>query len=165
MAAQAATLILLVEELMDRHRLYSAALPIILGIGAVFNSKGYALGTLSNMGPGYYPILLGYLLIGLGLLVAIVPTVETQKNRKPLRESIALHLRAWVAIVGGMILFIVLGQYTGLVIATFTLIFVAALGDRNNSLKACFWLAVAVVVFSVVVFHYGMQMQFPLFIT
>lgn len=148
---------------MDRHRLYCAALPIILGMGAVYNSKDYTLGTLSNMGPGYYPTLLGYLLIGLGLLVAFVPEAGGKNDHKPLREIITVHLRAWAAVAGGLILFIVLGQYTGLVIATFTLIFVAALGDRKNSLKVCFWLAVGVVVFAVAVFHYGMQMQFPLF--
>ena len=61
---------------------------------------------------------------------------------------------------GGLI---ILGTYGGLVPATFSLVFISALGDHNNSVKQSFWLAVGVTAFTVAVFHYGMQMQFPLF--
>lgn len=149
---------------MDRSRLYSAALPVVLGIGAVLGSEAYSKGSLSNMGPGYYPALLGYILIGLGLLIAFFPGTDTKEERRSLKEVIARHIRAWSAVTGGMVLFIVLGHYAGLVIATFTLIFVSALGDKSNSLKACFWLSTGVVAFAVAVFHYGMKMQFPLFV-
>jgi hypothetical protein len=39
----------------------------------------------------------------------------------------------------------------------------SALGDPKNSVKASFWLAIGVVAFAIVAFHYGLQLQFPLF--
>jgi high-affinity Fe2+/Pb2+ permease len=59
--------------------------------------------------------------------------------------------------------FIVLGEYGGLVPATFAIVFISALGDRNNSLKQAFWLSAGMVVIAVVIFWWALQMQFDLF--
>jgi hypothetical protein len=42
-------------------------------------------------------------------------------------------------------------------------VFIAALGDRQNSVKAAFYLALSITAVSVVVFWWALQVQFPLF--
>ncbi len=58
---------------------------------------------------------------------------------------------------------IVIGKWGGLVPATFAMILVAALGDRKNSVRSAFFLALGVTAAAVAIFHYGLQLQFPLF--
>jgi hypothetical protein len=57
----------------------------------------------------------------------------------------------------------VLGQHGGLVPASFVSVFLAALGDRNNSVRAAAGLAALMTALGVVVFHYGLHLLLPLF--
>jgi len=152
---------------MRRHKYYSAAFVLFIGAFTALGSLQYQMGTLARMGPGYFPLLLGGLLAALGLLIAVTPDspdeIRADAEQEPLRVILKRHLRPWSAVVGGMLAFIVLGKTGGLVPATFALIFIAALGDASNSLKAGFWLAVGVTAFAVIAFHYGLRLQFPLF--
>lgn len=153
-----------------RRDTYSALLMILIGIGTTWSSVGYHVGTLARMGAGYFPILLGAVLTFLGLLMFVTPTYveevdESDQDAGPAQTDAAKpgHLRPWLATVAGMLAFIVLGKYGGLVPATFVLIFVSAQGDRANSVKASLALAAGVTASAVAIFYYGMQMQFPLF--
>jgi len=152
---------------MLKSKYYSAGFIIVIGAATALGSLQYQMGTLARMGPGYFPLLLGALLVAIGLLVAVTPDSEDEIRADAGRERFAVilrrHARPWSAVVTGMLAFIFIGQYGGLVPATFALIFIAALGDASNSVKAAFWLAVGVVAFAVIAFHYGLRMQFPLF--
>jgi len=71
--------------------------------------------------------------------------------------------RGWLCILGGVAAFVVLGAHGGLVPASFASVFVAALGDRRNSVRDAALLALAMTAFGVVVFHYGLHVLLPLF--
>ena len=141
--------------------LVSAGLLVLLGIGLASGSLQYGIGTLARMGPGYFPLLLGVLLIGIGALIGVSPAQSSE--RSDASSGSRLAIRPWICVVCGVLAFIVLGQYGGLVPATFALIFISALGDKHNSLRAALALAVGVTVAAALIFVYGMQMQFPLF--
>lgn len=152
---------------MHKQKYYSAGLMVLIGGATVLGSLGYNIGTLARMGPGYFPLLLGAVLLLIGVLIAVTPDspdeIRADQDHEPFIQVVRRHFRPWCAAVGGVIAFIVFGKYGGLAPATFALIFIAALGDPDNSLKACFWLAVGVVGFAIAAFHYGLQLQFPLF--
>lgn len=152
---------------MHKHKYYSAGFMLLIGVATALGSLDYGMGTLARMGPGYFPLLLGILLALIGILIAVTPDspdeVRADAEHEPFGAIVRRRLRPWSATVGGVIAFIVIGKYGGLAPATFVLIFVSALGDRKNSLKACFGLAVGVVAFAIAAFHYGLQLQFPLF--
>ena len=59
--------------------------------------------------------------------------------------------------------FVVLGEYGGLVPATFASVFISALGDRTSTVKTTVFLSTILTVFCVIVFHYGLSLQLPLF--
>ncbi|MDB6049885.1 MAG: tripartite tricarboxylate transporter TctB family protein [Pseudomonas sp.] len=139
---------------------YGGGLMFLLGAGAVYQGLNYKFGTLTHMGPGYFPIVVGTVLALLGLLIALgaranVPA-EERKKQPP-------EWRGWFCIALSIFAFIVLGRYGGLVPATFAVVFIAALGDRQNSLKNAFLLAVAMDIVCLLVFSWGLQLQFPLF--
>ncbi|TEA78210.1 tripartite tricarboxylate transporter TctB family protein [Allopusillimonas ginsengisoli] len=147
---------------------YAALLMILIGIGTAWGSLDYNVGTLGRMGPGYFPMLLGIVLTFVGVLILVTPAypeeqAESDSHGSTSEARYLRHVRPVLATVIGMLAFIVFGKYGGLVPATFILIFISALGDRTTTLKATLLLAAGVTAAAVGIFHYGMQMQFPLF--
>jgi hypothetical protein len=72
-------------------------------------------------------------------------------------------LRGGICIILGIVAFIVLGNWGGLLPATFAITFISALGDRTNTVLQAFILSLAMVVVAVVVFWWALQLQLPLF--
>lgn len=139
---------------------YGGALMLAIGLGAMHGGFDYKIGTLSRMGPGFFPVVVGVVLALMGLLIALgarSATVAGEEQRLP------PEWRGWICIVTGMIAFIALGKYGGLLPATFAIVFISALGDRQNTVKHALLLALGVCVVGVVVFWWALQMQFPLF--
>jgi putative tricarboxylic transport membrane protein len=141
---------------------YAGALMMLLGLIAVHEGSTYPIGTLFQMGPGYFPIALGVLLIFLGILIAGTAigsgTPAEDEGALPLRSE----WRGWACIIGGPALFILLGRYGGMLPAIFACVFVSALGDRNSTLKSTTVLSVCVTVFGVLLFHFFLQLPMPL---
>lgn len=144
-----------------------ALLLLALGAGVLALGVGYKMGTLNHMGAGFIPVVLGVLtmLVGVALGVTAAPAGQETISH-PLPGHGTKHppeWRGWLCILGGVVAFVVLGQYGGLLPATFASVFVSAMGDRNNTVKSAAALAAALVVFCLVVFHYGLSLQLPLF--
>ena len=143
-----------------------AALLIALGAGALGLGLTYRMGTLNQMGAGYIPVVLGALMVLVGLAIGLTATPAGRGTAGGGAHGAAARgpeWRGWLCIVGGVIAFVVVGQYGGLVPATFASIFIAALGDRQNTVKSAAALGVGLDVFGVIVFHYGLQLQLQLF--
>jgi hypothetical protein len=140
---------------------YGGGLMLLVGAGAIYKGFDYQVGTLTRMGPGYFPVAVGVVLAVMGALIALgarrqsPATAKTKAHSRP-------EWRGWICIILANIAFVVLGRYGGLVPATFAVVFVAALGDRQNSIKSALLLALAMVIVSVAVFAWALQLQFPL---
>jgi hypothetical protein len=78
-------------------------------------------------------------------------------------KSAPTEWRGWLCIVGGVGAFVLLGNYGGLVPATFVSVFIAAMGDRGNSVRDAALLALALVVAGALIFSVGLHLQLPLF--
>ena len=148
------------------------ALMLATGVAVVVAGLGYDVGTLREMGSGYFPVVLGALLaaIGVALLASTGRAGAASDGAAPQPPAEMAHLagpvvqwRGWLCIVGGVLSFVVLGEHGGLVPASFVSVFVAALGDRGNSWRAAAGLATVMTVLGVVVFHYGLHLLLPLF--
>jgi Tripartite tricarboxylate transporter TctB family len=139
---------------------YGGCLVLLLGLAVTYEGKGYSVGTLSDMGPGYFPVALGIILAIVGALIAMLGS----NGAEPGEETRGvIDWRGWSCILLGIAGFVVLGQYGGLVPATFAVVFISALGDRNNTVVSALVLALALVAVCVVVFWWALQLQMPLF--
>jgi hypothetical protein len=145
------------------------ALLLVVGVAVVFAGTGYGMGTLRQMGSGFLPVVLGALLalIGAALLfsarrapdgAAGEPSAEMAHLAGPV-----VQWRGWLCIVGAALAFVVLGEHGGLVPASFASVFIAALGDRGNTVRAAATLAALLTAAGVIVFHYGLHLLLPLF--
>jgi hypothetical protein len=56
----------------------------------------------------------------------------------------------------------VLGKYFGLLPATFACVFVAALGDRETTLRGATILSACVALFGILLFSYGLKVSMPI---
>ena len=140
---------------------YGGGLMLLLGIGAIWKGFDYHIGTLSRMGPGYFPVIVGAVLALMGVLIALGARSAAAPGKA--KQAPPPEWRGWFCIVAANIAFIVLGRYGGLLPATFAVVFIAALGDRQNTFKSAFLLAIAMVVVCLIVFSWALQLQFPLF--
>ena len=144
----------------NKRDLYGGIIIALFGAVGVFEGYRLGAGTLSKMGPGYVPMALGVILIGLGLMMAGNQGDPDQASEVVFDQP---EWRGWLCIIAGVASFIVLGQYAGLVPAAFFSVFISALGDRTATLKGALLLSLGTTVFGVVLFHYLLSISIPLF--
>jgi hypothetical protein len=144
-----------------------ALICIVLGAVVVGMGLTYDVGSLQRMGAGFVPVTVGGLLVLVGIAIGVtaVPrshpvTIVGARGGKAKRGP---EWRGWSCIIGGIVAFVVLGNYGGLVPASFFSVFIAALGDRNNTVKSSAILATIVTLFGVIVFYYLLSLQLRLF--
>ena len=135
-------------------------LMLLVGIASAWGGSRYSIGTLSRMGPGFFPLALGVILALTGLILIVLAQVSAPE---PPRKLLPPEWRGWTCIVLAVVGFGVIGRYGGLVPATFATVFISALGERQNTLKNAILLGLLMVAFCLLVFIWGLQIQFPLF--
>jgi hypothetical protein len=142
-------------------RRWGACLLVVgIGLATVLGGFTHQIGSAAQMGPGYFPVMLGILLVLLGLIVGFVTDVGALEQDEV--EEGVIDLRGWGCVIGGIVLFMLLGQYAGFIPATFALVFVAAMGDREHTFKSAAMLAAGVTVFGVLVFTQLLELNIPL---
>ena len=131
-----------------------------IGLAAATVSSGYPVGELREMGPGFFPLVLGALLMVLGVAIAVgSPSGESDPNAPEGLEH--PEPVGWACIVGGVAAFIVLARPTGMLPATFACVFISAMGDRTATWRSALVLAACVSAAGVALFHYGLKIQLP----
>jgi len=146
---------------------YGALMLLALGAAVFAMGLGYRMGTLNRMGAGFIPVVLGVLMMGVGIVLGVTAAAPGEEQIAHPLPGDGTHKgpewRGWLCILGGVLAVVVLGQYGGLMPATFGSVFVSAMGDRNNTVKGAALLGAILTVFCLIVFHYGLSLQLPLF--
>ncbi|KAJ8133731.1 hypothetical protein OY671_013055, partial [Metschnikowia pulcherrima] len=60
-----------VQKTINRKDYYGGASMVLIGLGAIYGGTDYHIGTLSHMGPGFFPAALGGSLALTGISIAI----------------------------------------------------------------------------------------------
>jgi hypothetical protein len=147
-----------------RREYYAGGLLFLVGGSAAYLGSGYQIGTLTRMGPGFFPTCLGVLLAFMGILVALA-AISTKSEPEPvdILHAMPSHpdWRGWSCIIGSVVAFILLSEYAGLLPATFFCVFIACWGDRTANLKGSLALSAGITVFGLVLFSYILRVQIP----
>lgn len=146
-----------------RRDYYAGALMMLIGGGTAIVGSQYQMGSLTRMGPGFFPTALGILLAILGIAIAGSAAYTGAPKDGGEAALTKPDWRGWLCITGGAFLFVGLASHGGLVPATFACVFVAAMGDRTNSWKEAALLAAGVTVFGTALFAYLLQISIPVF--
>jgi hypothetical protein len=148
--------------LVKKRDFYAGGLMTLLGGAITLDSMTYSLGTLTHMGPGMFPLMLGVTLTLVGVLIlgaAVVTPLSDNENILPKNRE----WLGWGCILAGPIFFIILGEFFGLVPATFSCVFVSAMGDRTATWKGSAILAAGVTFVGTLLFTYVLKIPFPMF--
>lgn len=136
--------------------LLAGAFFLAVGIAGTLMSRGYPMGTARAMGPGYFPIVLG----GLMILVAFVLLASSfVGERRPWPTAPAMKSGALV--LGGTLLFALLLKPAGLVVASMALVLVGGSASIEARPLPLLLLAVGLALGSVVVFVHGLGQTMP----
>lgn len=136
---------------------YAGLLFFLTGLAAMWLAFGYPLGTAARMGPGYFPRVLGGLMMILGTILAL---------RSFALKGDPISPFAWKAIglvLGGVGVFGAIVIQTGLVVATTALIVITGLASREFNLKESLISSVLLSAVAVLLFIVGLKLQFPIF--
>lgn len=146
-----------------RRDYYAGGLLFLMGASTAYIGSTYQIGTLTRMGPGFFPVCLGVLMAFMGVLVALSARAANAAGPGDIHHGVQLHpdWRGWTCIGGSVIAFILLAQYAGLLPATFSCVFIAACGDRTSTLKGSLALATGITIFALVLFSYFLRVQIP----
>ena len=136
---------------------WAGAIYLALAIAVIWIGRNYQQGTSARMGPGYFPTVLGSLLAMFGV-VSI--------GRSFIRPGEAIGTIAWrplVLILGSIVLFGLLLDRVGLLIALPCLIVITALASRHSRINVTSIAAlVGLVAFCAIVFVKGLGVPMPL---
>ncbi|HEX3440822.1 MAG TPA: tripartite tricarboxylate transporter TctB family protein [Pseudolabrys sp.] len=135
---------------------------ILFGLIMALKGPTYQLGTLMHMGPGFLPTVLGVILILLGIAIAgSALTAAEGEDENILPEK--PEWLAWGCILASPLVFMLFGSYGGMAPGTFACVFVAAMGDREATIKNSAILAAVITIFGVGLFAYILQVPMPVF--
>lgn len=131
-----------------------------LKFGDAVIAAGYAMGTPARMGPAFFPFWLGVILMGLGLVIAIVGmrTEGGEEARFP-----KFHWMPILFVLGAVIMFGLILKHVGMVIAGILLVIVSSMGNPEGvRWPSTLALAVGLVAFCAAVFVFGLKLPIPL---
>lgn len=116
----------------------------------------YQMGSAVRMGPGYFPALLGGLLVVLGLIVL----ARALAMDGP--QVARFHLRPLLFVAGSVIAYGYLMRPGGLIVATAAAVFIGAAAGHEFKWKEVSVVALVLVLFSYLVFIKGLTLPFPM---
>jgi len=143
---------------LTRNRDFLAGLMFIfVGGGAMFMSKDYPFGSALRMGPGYFPSVLG----GLVILGGIVVLIQGLVTKTPITRT--WSVRALIILPAAAWIFGILMEKAGFVPAIFVLTIIAALSSPEFHWKEQAVLAGSLTLGCVLLFIWGLGLPYPLF--
>jgi len=127
-----------------------------IGAGAIIGSRNYPFGNTLRMGPGYFPTMLGGILILFGIYVMVRGLRSDEKIQGN------WSIRALIVLPLSMVLFGVLMELAGFIPALAALIFVSVASGREFKFMEVLLLTIFLGVISVAMFIWGLGLPYPL---
>lgn len=131
---------------------------VLAGAGFSLGALNYRLGDASRMGPGWFPFWVGILLAAVGM-ATISASLRAGAAPEALKRP-ELGSVAWI--LGAVVLFGLLLQPAGLVLALAVLVLVSSRASHEFSWVGALVNAVVMILFSTGVFIYGINLQIQL---
>jgi len=136
---------------------WAGAMFIAFGVFFVaWSFAKYQMGSAVRMGPGYFPAVLGGLLVVLGLVVLLKalaadgPTVAR------------FHFKQLILVSGSVVAYGYLIKPAGLALATIAAVIIGALAGHEFKWKEALIVALVLVIFSWLVFVRALTLPFPM---
>jgi hypothetical protein len=130
---------------------------LVTATGAFFLYFGSTLsmGSARSMGPGYFPRLLAWIMLGLGVAICVRGAIA-RRQRMPLLEVRPIGL-----VLAGLTAFFLLLEPAGLILATIACVVVSSLAAPGRNLRGSLVLAAGAAAGATLVFAVLLGLPFP----
>ncbi|PJR09886.1 tripartite tricarboxylate transporter TctB family protein [Sinorhizobium meliloti] len=143
----------------DIREVLSSLVCVVTGTAIIILSLGYELGTAFNMGPGYFPLLLGVVLLATGLFIAAgAVSWRGAAEKVPISFD---HGSFWAltVVAATFVAFAVLLETCGLALTCVAVLSAAGMASRLLRPVEAFLVAVVLSSISVILFVYLLDIQ------
>ena len=134
---------------------YAGLLFMAFGLAALVLAQDYSPGTASRMGPGYFPRILGVLLLGLGVILSLGSLRSSAEPR------IVWRWKPLVIVLFSITVFAMLAEWLGLVATALLLAFVSSAASAEFRWKEALLSGAILGIAAVAVFVYGLGIPLP----
>ena len=135
---------------------WSGVLFIAIGVFAIVYGMKYTLGSAARMGPGYFPRILGILLILIGAILALR---SFRLQGPPLPQW---KWRPTVVVLGSVVVFGAIVQWAGIALSTVILIVGSSAASPEFRPREALIVGVLLAALAVGVFVIGLKLQLPI---
>jgi hypothetical protein len=143
-------------QIRDAKDFWSGIMFAGFGIFFMVFARQYDMGTAARMGPAFFPTMLGGLLLGLGVLVALKGLTAKTAGRLD-----RFHFKPLLLVLGAVVAFGLLLRPAGLLVSLTALVVISSLGSDEFRLRDALLLTVGLAVLVLIVFIYGLSMTVP----
>jgi hypothetical protein len=126
---------------------------IAFGLTALWFGRHLQMGTTVRMGPGYVPHMLAYIMLGLGLIIAVVALYKGGEQVE------APKWRPITMVTIGIVVFALLFETTGMFPSLVALVLISSAGGDEFKLWEVLVNIVVLTILCVVVFKIGLSMN------
>ena len=133
----------------------SAIVFLLIGLAGLYFGKDLTYGTAGRMGPGYFPYLLSWVIIGIGVFVGLMSlSIEGPPIEPP-------QFRPAFFVLLSVIVFGYLMSYVGLAITGVVMTLIAAYARRQVNLFESLLLGIGLSIGCVLIFVYALGQPLP----
>ncbi len=140
-------------KIRSRMDFYAGGIFIFFGIFALVVARDYEMGTTMRMGPGYFPSLLGGILVVIGLIISFQSLWVNGEPIKPWNFRPLL-------ILGAVVVFAFMLEPLGLAAAIFALTIISSLGGVEFDFREVIVLYLVLLAMDIGLFIYGLGLPF-----
>ena len=129
-----------------------------IGLGAVgmWMARDYPFGSALRMGPGYFPSVLGGMMIAFGVAVMLMG-IKNNEKIKP-----GFSWRALIVLPIATVVFGIAMEEAGFIPALALLIPVSAAASKEFNWKEVLFLTIGLIILSLAVFIWGLGLPYPM---
>jgi hypothetical protein len=128
---------------------------LLIGIAGLYFGRELTYGTAARMGPGYFPFLLSWLIIAIGVVIGLMSlSVEGPPIEAP-------QFRPIFFVLLSVVIFGYLMSYVGLAITGVVMTLIAAFARRNFNLLESLALGIGLSIACVLIFVYALGQPLP----
>ena len=137
--------------------LWAGLMYIVTGAAGMWIARDYPFGSALRMGPGYFPSVLGGIMVAMGIYVL---ALGLRKNHEKIQGN--LSLRALIVLPISMIVFGILMEEAGFIPAMAALIPISAAASREFKWLEVLGLTVGLTILCAAGFIFALGLPYPL---
>ena len=141
---------------LPKKDVWAGLMLIVVGGAAMFIASGYRFGSALRMGPGFFPTLLGAMLVIFGICIM----VQGLRSSERIQEN--LSIRALLLLPLALVIFGLLMKIAGFIPSIVALIFISAASGTEFKITEVLLLTVVLTIASTALFIWGLELPYPM---